>query len=409
MTTPLLRQYLNVRRQTQALTEGLSPEDMTAQSMPDASPVKWHLAHTSWFFETFILTSQFIDYRLFNDAFPHLFNSYYESAGSRYVRPQRGLLTRPRLDEVMAYRTYVDEHMATLLESSPEAIADLVTIGLHHEMQHQELILTDLLHLFSFNPLYPAVQTPRVSMDSSRANRETEMIRFDGGLVEIGCDSGFAYDNEKPRHSYYLQPFQLASRPINNREWLEFMEDGGYQNPLLWLSDGWTCCQQNKWVAPMYWQKHGDAWLQFGLDGLREIVPEAPVCHISYYEADAYARWAGKRLPTEQEWETATEKKTIDGNFAEQHIWRPVPARETGLIAQLYGDVWEWTSSPYSAYPGFVPAQGALGEYNGKFMANQFVLRGGSCATPQAQIRSSYRNFFYPYQRWQFSGVRLAG
>lgn len=411
MTTSLARQYHNVRSQTLALTEGLSPEDMTAQSMPDASPVKWHLAHTSWFFETFILARHQAGYRLFNDAFPHLFNSYYESAGSRYIRPQRGLLTRPSIDEVIAYRTHVDEHMAALLASGRESIADLATIGLHHEMQHQELILTDLLHLLSFNPLFPAVQNPRFPETNPESTEAAlQMLGFDGGLVEIGSDTtGFCYDNEQPRHRYYLQPFQLANRLVTNREWMEFIEDGGYENPLLWLSDGWSCRQKNNWTAPLYWQQKDGTWFQFGLDGLRKIIPRAPVCHISYYEADAFARWAGKRLPTEQEWETAASEKSIDGNFAEQHIWRPLPSPQQNSIQQLYGDVWEWTGSPYTPYPGFVPAQGALGEYNGKFMANQFVLRGGSCATPVAQIRASYRNFFYPHQRWQFSGVRLAG
>lgn len=411
MSTPLTSQYQNVRSQTIALTEGLSPEDMAPQSMPDASPVKWHLAHTSWFFETFILARHQPGYQLFNDAFPHLFNSYYESAGSRYTRPQRGLLTRPSVGEVTAYRAHVDEHMAALLKSGHESIiADLVTIGLHHEMQHQELILTDLLHLLSFNPLFPAVQNPLAETNLESAEPDLEMRGFDGGLVEIGNDAtGFCYDNEQPRHHYYLQPFQLANRPVTNSEWLEFMEDDGYQNPLLWLSDGWSCRQANGWEAPLYWQRKDGAWFQFGLDGLREIVPHAPVCHISYYEADAFARWAGKRLPTEQEWEAVASEKTIEGNFAEQHIWRPLPSPQKNPIEQLYGDVWEWTGSPYSPYPGFVPAQGALGEYNGKFMANQFVLRGGSCATPRAQIRASYRNFFYPHQRWQFSGVRLAG
>lgn len=412
MSTSLTNQYQNVRSQTMALTEGLSPEDMAPQSMPDASPVKWHLAHTSWFFETFILARHQTGYRLFNDTFPHLFNSYYESAGSRYTRPQRGLLTRPPIGEITAYRAHVDEHMAALLKPGCESIiTDLVTIGLHHEMQHQELLLTDLLHLFSFNPLFPAVQSSRDPESKfESAEPALQMLAFDGGLVEIGSDAtGFSYDNEQPRHSYFLQPFQLANRLVTNREWVEFIEDGGYQNPLLWMSDGWSCSQENNWEAPLYWQKTDGAWFQFGLDGLRKIVPQAPVCHISYYEADAFARWAGKRLPTEQEWETAANKKAIDGNFAEQHIWRPLPSPHKNSIQQLYGDVWEWTGSPYSPYPGFTPAQGALGEYNGKFMANQFVLRGGSCATPKAQIRASYRNFFYPHQRWQFSGVRLAG
>jgi len=416
--------YQSVRQQTLALTENLSPEDMVVQSMPEASPAKWHLAHTSWFFEHFILREHCEGYRLFDESFAHLFNSYYHSAGERHPRPERGLLTRPGLSAVLEYRAHVDSHMHSLFQSEKVAgekatskdlrrakvdLSQLIETGLHHEMQHQELLLTDVLHLLSCNPLAPALYPAQRSTGSAS---DLQWLAFEGGLVEVGADEGadsFSYDCEKPRHRFFLQPFKIARRPVSNAEWLAFMVDGGYNNPLLWLADGWDTCQREQWQAPLYWRRQGEGWQQFGLDGLQAIDPAAPVCHISYYEADAYARWAGKRLPTEQEWEYSVRGQEVAGNFLESARWRPQPAAHEGEgLAQAYGDVWEWTSSPYMAYPGFRPAAGALQEYNGKFMANQFVLRGGSCVSPRRQLRASYRNFFFPQQRWQFTGLRLA-
>lgn len=406
---------MRIRAQTIDLCKGLSAEDMVAQSMEDASPVKWHLAHTTWFFETFILAKFSPGYQSFDSTFPYLFNSYYEAQGARHARPQRGLLTRPPLDMVMEYRCHVEQAMSDLLENQPAAkdIEDLVTIGLHHEMQHQELMMTDLLHLFSCSPLLPALRPEIASMSDSC--KKLSMALFDGGLVHIGASAqapGFTYDCEQPEHKVWLDPFKLANRPVTNGEWLEFMSDGGYGQPLLWLADGWRHCQDNAWQAPAYWRQVEGQWQQFGLMGVKEVDLAAPVCHISYYEADAYARWSGKRLPTEQEWEHATRsvKPSLSAaNFLESHQWRPGAATgDATVVEQLYGNVWEWTQSAFSPYPGFKPEQGALAEYNGKFMANQSVLRGGSCVTPRQQMRPSYRNFFYPDQRWQFSGVRLA-
>ena len=406
-----INRFQQVRRQTLALTEGLSAEDMVVQSMPDASPLKWHLAHTSWFFEHFLLQPFCENYSLFNDDYSYLFNSYYDAIGPRHARPARGLLTRPPLQDILAYRQHIEQHMVALLQRQLPQVAELLTIGLQHEMQHQELMLTDLLHLLSANPLAPAMQQ-QIAKPGNTQPSAPQMLSHDGGLLQIGAPAtGFSYDNEKPRHSFYLQPFKLASRPVTNCEWQQFIDDGGYQNPLLWLSDGWHCCQQQNWQAPLYWRQQQQQWLNFSLQGEHPVNPAAPVCHISYYEADAYARWAGKRLPREQEWEViaaAQPAAMADANLLEQHIWQPTSCHNQPGLQKLFGDVWEWTQSPYAPYPGFTPAQGELAEYNGKFMANQFVLRGGSCATAQQQLRSSYRNFFYPHQRWQFSGLRLA-
>lgn len=411
----LVDHYTAVRQQTDRLIAHLSAEDACVQSMPDASPAKWHLGHTSWFFETFILQEFVPDYTIVDPAFNFLFNSYYDSVGKRHARPQRGLLTRPSLDRVKDYRRHVDDHMTRLLTQQEEAVHGLVTIGLHHEMQHQELFVTDILHALSHNPLHPALRQD--SLPSSQTiSTPADMIAFDGGLTEIGAPqansmtwAGFSYDCEQPVHKVYVQPFKLASRLVNNADWLAFMEDGGYRDPLLWLSDGWAQIQAHDWQAPLYWQEQDDGWHRFGAHGLQPVDPAAPVCHVSYYEADAYARWAGKRLPSEAEWELAAKDRTIDGNFLEQEAWQPLaPARDAAPLADLYGDVWQWTQSPYTAYPGFKTNQGALGEYNGKFMSNQMVLRGGSCATPRQQLRPTYRNFFYPHQRWQFMGLRLA-
>jgi ergothioneine biosynthesis protein EgtB len=414
----LQRFYQEVRHQTLRLTENLSVEDMVVQSMPEASPAKWHLAHTTWFFEEFILRERDKNYPRFDERYRYLFNSYYEAAGDRYPRPDRGLLTRPDLSTVLRYRAYVDSCMEVLIAAGMhddisqehEFFRDIIVTGLHHEMQHQELLLTDILHLLSFNPLFPSLyraETPA----SPRAGALT-MQTCGGGLVPVGArEEGFSYDCEKPCHSVFLQAYRLARRAVTNGEWLEFIDDGGYRNPLLWLADGWETCQRNNWQTPLYWRQVDGQWHQFGLDGLQALNFAAPVCHISYYEADAYARWAGKRLPTEQEWEHALANAPVEGNFLEFPYWRPqactTDTAENG-IAQAYGDVWEWTRSPYTAYPGFKPERGPLQEYNGKFMANQFVLKGGSCVTPKRQMRATYRNFFFPHQRWQFSGLRLA-
>ena len=402
--------FETVRRRTLDLTEPLSAEDQCIQSMPDVSPSKWHLAHTTWFFETFILKPHARGYREFHPDFSFLFNSYYEQVGPRHERPKRGLLSRPPLEDVIAYRAHVDDAMlsfeATGDAARPE-VRELLELGCHHEQQHQELMLTDIKHVLSCNPLKPAYQPPR-PRDASRT-RTWDWIEHAGGLVEIGHDGEeFAFDCEGPRHKVWLEPFKLASRPVTNGEYLAFIEDRGYARSELWLSDGWAACQANGWQAPLYWEPAGDGtWRIFTLAGLRPLDPDAPVCHVSYFEADAYARWAGKRLPTEAEWEVVAAPLTPAGNFAGAREYHPLPARGEGL-RQIYGDVWEWTASPYQPYPGFQAAEGAVGEYNGKFMSGQMILRGGSCATPEGHVRPTYRNFFYPPNRWQFSGIRLA-
>ena len=392
-----------VRAATIALVDPLSGEDMTAQSMPEASPTKWHLAHTSWFFETFVLAELGIP--PYQPAYARLFNSYYNSVGPQHARPQRGLITRPSLDEVLRYRLYVDDALAHALpELSPELLAR-VSLGIQHEQQHQELILTDILHLLAQNPLQPAYRRPvpgDLSLQSVRTAGDL-WREHPGGIVAIGAEPGeFAFDNEGPRHRVLLQPFALATRPVSNGEWLTFIADDGYTRPELWLSDGWDVVQRNRWTAPLYWS--ADHRTRFTLRGPLPIDPAAPVVHVSFYEADAYARWAGHRLPTEAEWEAIAQTHLVAGNFVESGRFDPAPQQN----AALFGDIWVWTASPYVAYPGFQPASGALGEYNGKFMCNQMVLRGGSCATPRSHIRASYRNFFPPDARWQFSGVRLA-
>ena len=379
--------------------------------MPDVSPTKWHLAHTSWFFETFVLTPHKEGFSAYHPDFSFLFNSYYVLAGERFFRPKRGLLSRPTVEEVYRYRAYVDEHMNALLEGAEETlmekIAPLVEIGMHHEQQHQELILTDLKHVFSVNPLFPvyADAPPRATTDVG----PMAWVPFEEGLYEIGHDGkGFAYDNEGPRHRHFLEAFALSDRLVTNREYLMFMEDGGYERPELWLSLGAAAVEANGWRAPLYWHERDGEWLQFTLSGLRPVDPDEPVCHVSYFEADAYARWAGARLPTEQEWEVAARGLPRTGNFVERGHYHTMPAAEGKGLRQMYGDVWEWTGSAYSPYPGYAPPPGALGEYNGKFMCNQYVLRGGSCATSQSHIRPTYRNFFPPEARWQFMGIRLA-
>jgi ergothioneine biosynthesis protein EgtB len=403
--------FARVRAASEALAAPLSPEDCTAQSMPDASPVKWHLAHTSWFFETFVLEREVPGYAPYHPAYRELFNSYYHGVGPQHPRPERGLVTRPGLDEVLDYRRHVTEAVAVLFDDAglPGPTARVVEIGLHHEQQHQELILTDVLHLFSCSPIHPVYREP-----GARPDAKPTPVRWHGhggGLVEVGHEgTGFAFDNEGPRHHVWLEPFELASRLVTNGEYRAFVEDGGYERPELWLSDGWATVQAQGWTAPLYWQWRDGAWHQLGLGGLREVHPDEPVCHVSHYEADAYARWAGARLPSESEWEAMAAGAPVQGNFVESGVLAPTgaPDEPDGPPVQLFGDVWEWTRSSYGPYPGYAPPEGAIGEYNGKFMSNQLVLRGGSCVTPGDHVRATYRNFFYPDARWQWSGIRLA-
>ena len=409
--TPSIDAYRRVREATLRLVDGLGDADLTPQSAEFASPGKWHLAHTTWFFEQFVVAAHGTGYRRFDERFGFLFNSYYNAVGARHERPRRGLLTRPTLADVLAYRAHVDHAMGDFLGGhvSEEAGA-LVELGLHHEQQHQELILTDLLHLFGQNPLRPAVHAGAAPR-APTALAPSTWLEFAGGNVEIGHDgAGFAFDLELPRHGVALRPFRLASRPVTNRDWLAFIEAGGYTDAALWLSDGWDTVQAQRWQAPLYWElaDDGATRLQMTLSGLQPLVADAPVSHVSFFEADAYARWAGKRLPTEFEWELAARGLPVEGNFVDERRWQPGAGAGGAGLQQMFGDVWEWTASPYVAYPGFRTAPGAVGEYNGKFMNGQYVLRGGSCASPRSHLRASYRNFFQPGQRWQFSGLRLA-
>lgn len=406
-TDDLARQYAGVRELTTALLAPLGDADASAQSMPDASPAKWHAAHTSWFFETFILRDHVPGYKLYNPQFMFLFNSYYESEGPRHPRPDRGMLTRPTLADVLTYRHHVDRAMVAALPHMPGAARQRLLLGLHHEQQHQELLLTDILHLFSRNPLEPAMFAP-VTMEVAAMPRPIGWLPMDGGIVGIGHDGrGFAFDCEGPRHRALLHPFAIADRTITNGEWAMFIADGGYRDPYHWLSDGWAWVGAEKIAAPLYWLSDGEGWSRFGLDGRHPVDPAAPVTHISFYEAEAYARWAGCRLPSEEEWEYAASRFDPLGGNQLDHA-APVAPGPATCDHGFFGDVWEWTGSAYRPYPGFSPATGAVGEYNGKFMSGQFVLRGGSCATPRGHMRASYRNFFYPHQRWQFTGLRLA-
>lgn len=396
-------EFEQVRQHSLRLAEPLSDEDCCAQSMPDASPVKWHLAHTTWFFETFILEAREPDFQPFHPAFRVLFNSYYNGVGDKHPRPRRGLLTRPALAEVKAYRHDVDRRIARLLAAAPHdaALAALVRLGLQHEQQHQELLLTDVKHLLAQNPLFPAYHAGPLAASSPPA--PLSWIDFDGGLAEIGHDGrGFAFDNELPRHRQYLAPFALASRLATNADYLEFVEAGGYRDPELWLAEGWDKVCSGELQHPLYWVRQDGRWMEFTLHGLQPLDPNRPVTHVSQYEADAYARWRGARLPLEAEWEFAARDLALA--CGELH---PRAAEGEGL-AQMFGECWQWTSSSYAPYPGFAPAAGALGEYNGKFMVNQYVLRGSSCATPHGHARASYRNFFPSGARWQFTGIRLA-
>ncbi len=402
--------FADVRSLSAALVQTLSDADATAQSMDDASPAKWHLAHTTWFFETFVLRDHVPGYRAFDPAFAYLFNSYYEAEGARHARPQRGLLTRPSLDHVLAYRAHVDAAMQAALPDLPDAVLELVTLGLHHEQQHQELLLTDILHLFAQSPLSPAMWDTPSAMPAPMPG-PIRWIAGREGVVEIGHDGdGFAFDCEGPRHRTILAPHALASRPVTNGEWQDFMADGGYADPRHWLSDGWAWVQAERIEAPLYWRQEDGGWSRFGHDGRRPVNPAAPVTHISLYEADAYASWAGARLPTEAEWESAAQglDPHAGTQLDEARCPRPRACEQAEGLAQMFGDVWEWTGSAYRPYPGFRAAEGAVGEYNGKFMSGQFILKGGSCATPRGHLRASYRNFFYPHQRWQFTGLRLA-
>ncbi|HXI02779.1 MAG TPA: ergothioneine biosynthesis protein EgtB, partial [Candidatus Saccharimonadales bacterium] len=404
--------YGAVRDQTLRLCEPLSPEDATVQSMPDVSPAKWHLAHTTWFFETFVLEREVPGYEAFDGSYRVLFNSYYNSIGEQYPRARRGMITRPGLDRIREYRRQVDSAMRRLLDSGAlhEQAAAVVELGLQHEQQHQELLLTDVKHVLSCNPLHPAY-LPRALTAPARP-APFRWIPHQEAIHVAGHEGeGFSFDNERPAHRELVQGFAIASRPVTNGEYLQFMREGGYTTPTLWLSDGWTAVRQGGWSAPMYWSEREGGWTEFTLSGEREIVEDAPVCHVSYYEADAFARWAGARLPTEIEWEVAARPAPVEGNFAEGGLLHPAPGSPAGdpaLPGQMFGDVWEWTASAYLPYPGYAPPAGALGEYNGKFMCNQMVLRGGSCATPRSHIRRTYRNFFYPGDRWQFMGLRLA-
>jgi ergothioneine biosynthesis protein EgtB len=401
-----LARFLRVRRQTLALCAGLSGEDLLVQSMPDASPGKWHLAHTTWFFEKFVLGHD-PAYRSPHPAWDYLFNSYYESVGPMHARPRRGLLSRPTLEEVRDYRSRIDEAVGELIVRGVDAeLAARIELGLHHEQQHQELLLTDLKHAFWCNPLRPAYRDT-AAIAGGHASSPMHFMPGREGPIDIGHRdrTGFAYDNETPRHRVWLAPHALASRLVTNSEYLAFVRDGGYHDAGLWLSDGWAIVQREGWQRPLYWQD--DLASEFTLGGTRELAAEAPVCHLSYFEADAFARWAGARLPTEAEWESAAADLPLAGNFQESHRFHPVAATHGEGLRQMYGDVWEWTVSPYVSYPGFKPLPGALGEYNGKFMNGQWVLRGGSCATPHDHIRASYRNFFPPHARWQFAGIRL--
>jgi len=401
------------RRRSLEIARPLTPEDMTVQAMDDASPTKWHLAHVTWFFETFVLSRHLCGYQVFDPSFAYCFNSYYESVGPRHPRPSRGVLTRPTTEQVLAYRAHVDAALETLLErgdGDPD-IDRLLEIGINHEEQHQELMLTDILALFAGNPLRPAYLAAPEPPGQAPAE-PVRWITFPGGIRQIGYEgSGYAWDNEGPRHGVLLVPYRLADRLVTNGEWMAFIEDGGYREPLLWLADGWAAVRREGWDAPLYWERVDGEWRQMSLYGLQPPDPAAPVCHVSYFEADAFARWAGRRLPTEFEWEAAVAAQSVaaasedcDGGL----LPSPAKAATSGPLRQAFGAAWQWTGSAYLPYPGYRPPEGAIGEYNGKFMVSQHVLRGSSCVTAPGHSRATYRNFFYPHQRWQLTGVRLA-
>ncbi len=403
---PVHVNYTEVRLATVALCHYLEPEDYVIQSMPDVSPTKWHLAHTTWFFEQFVLVKYLPNYRQFNEHYHYLFNSYYYSAGQMHPRPQRGLLSRPLLREIKQYREHVDEAMQALLQARQGEVSleQVVTLGIEHEQQHQELLLTDIKHVFSCNPMKPAVH-PCLKIRDKTGLPEHRFVSHPGGLGEIGASGkGFCFDNELPRHQTLVQNHTIGSRLITNGEYREFIKQGAYTDTSLWLSDGWAIINQLGWNRPLYWSE--DLSSEFTLGGQRDLDLDAPVAHVSYFEADAFARWAAARLPTEAEWEVHANEEKVEGNLLGSEHWHPQTAQASG--SQLFGDVWEWTSSPYMPYPGFKPLAGSLGEYNGKFMCNQITVRGGSCVTARDHIRASYRSFFYPDARWQFLGIRLA-
>ncbi len=403
----LRERFLRARAESESLVLPLSSEDQTVQTMADVSPTKWHLAHTTWFFDVFILEAFEPGYKPFHPAYRYLFNSYYNGVGPQYFRPQRGHLSRPGVAEIRAYRSQVTERVASLLESwseaAPAEAASLIELGINHEQQHQELIVTDIKHVLGGNPLHPVYEAP----SGLRAVEEAPALRwraFKGGLVAIGHDGpGFAFDNEGPRHTVWLEPFRLATRPVTCGEYLEFMADGGYHRPELWLSAGWATAQERHWQAPLYWERDGESWSLYTLGGFRPVIASEVLSHVSFFEAAAFAKWAGKRLPTEFEWEIAARGVAEDGNFADSRLFHPARASE-----RMFGDVWKWTASAYLPYPGYREVDGPVGEYNGKFMASQMVLRGGSAATPAGHTRVTYRNFFPPDARWQFSGLVLA-
>lgn len=403
----LRERYRSVRRFTEELAAPLAPEDMVVQSMPDVSPTKWHLGHTTWFFETFVLAPERPPHAPFHPAYAVLFNSYYNAVGEQFPRPKRGLLSRPTVDEVRAYREHVDAQMEALFDAGVSAeLAAVIEVGLNHEEQHQELLLTDIAHVFSLNPLRPTYRAGEDAPASGEAPT-LEWRAYGEGLREIGfAGTGFCFDNERPRHRVFLERFEMASRPVTNGDFLQFMEDGGYECAALWPSEGWATVNARGWRAPLYWERRDDQWWTFSLRGMRPVEPSEPVAHVSWFEASAYAEWAGARLPTEAEWEVASADADADGAFTDDRRFHPAPVRE-GQLAGMFGDTWEWTASPYTPYPGYRPLPGALGEYNGKFMVNQYVLRGGSCATRRHHVRPTYRNFFPASARWQFAGFRL--
>ncbi len=409
----LEKRLRDTRQLSNDLVEPLSPEDMTVQASEDASSTKWHLAHVTWFFETFVLAAYLPRYRIFDESFAYCFNSYYESLGPRQPRSRRGVLTRPSMARVMEYRAHVDEGLAALFAQGiarDESVARIIETGINHEQQHQELLLVDVLALFAANPLRPAYRTLRSARPEPESDDTAGWLDFPGGIRKVGHDgSGFAWDNEEPRHDVLLRPYQLADRLVTNGEWLDFMADGGYRTAALWLADGWATVNRQGWDAPLHWERREDYWLAMTLYGPLPVDRAAPVSYVSDYAADAFARWAGKRLPTEFEWEVAAEGLPVTGNTLASGALRPLPAPTSdGLPRQMFGDVWEWTQSAYTPYPGYRPPAGAIGEYNGKFMVSQQVLRGGSFATPLGHTRATYRNFFYPQQRRQFVGLRLA-
>jgi len=417
----VLTEYFQVRKQTEDICAPLEIEDYGIQTVDIVSPPKWHLAHVSWFFETFLLKPYLPGYKEYHPIFEQIFNSYYNSVGDYHPRGERGLLSRPTVSEVYKYRAYVDRNMQALLEISPtEHYGDIIyrtKLGVNHEQQHQELMLTDIKHIFAYNPLKPVYRSNQ-KFDADQNSTSVEAatwIEFSGGLTELGYSGDrFAYDNEFPRHKTHINNFLLASTPVTNAEYIKFIESGAYQDHQYWFSDAWKIVRTENWNAPLYWQQIDNEWWYSTLGGMQRVDPNAPVCHVSFYEASAYAAWIDARLPSEAEWEFATKDVEIEGNFYDDKNLQPT-ASNLGLVSstssqleKLFGDVWEWTQSPYTAYPGYKPAKGALGEYNGKFMSNQIVLRGGSCATSKSHIRSTYRNFFYPEERWQFCGFRLA-